>query len=515
MILKEIKRVEDLTEDDIIFSNIGNLSKLSARVNDKIIKALKQGGVSHIPVINNYTNMPHEKLVSMVNEELLENEINFLKEDLVQALKDVYRPFSEKDKMFMIAGKKSLINLNVLMEEDPDSIYFKEVIEGSFKILPTHKIISIQKLLLEVYDYFDLQRFRNKDGLSNVKRIKKLYLHSVRRDWKFFNGKVKTSGDSVLLHAIDTTIYFLMTIALLNKERAAKDAPRSTTKFFIDKGHYTQFTEFFYDNNIIIQAALGVLLHPMGLMHTTILQNLKDKISLKNKGEEEKYRLKVENLEKGINVSRNLFRMREDISPITKMIINGQRNYLDSKNHLDTKIKRFTHELIRIFCLIDTYDEMVNPIIIKEPVNPLEAVEFLLQNSSKYHWDTGKPDEYLKNKKFDIEMLKIFLKILAPFDYGEILDICTKDCNESLFKVVVFDYNVGVTPILSVIRKKDKCYDIGDVVLNLDSKEIIVKGGRGEVKKSSLKNVNKFELRRNIEELRSHEFDLFNIAIQP
>ncbi|UGQ17012.1 hypothetical protein [Borrelia sp. RT1S] len=509
MILKEIKRIEDLTEDDIIFSNIGNLSKLSARVNDRIIKALKQGSVSHIPVINNYTNMPHEKLISMVNEELLDNEINSLKEDLIQALKDVYKPFSERDKIFVISGKKSLINLNILMEEAPDSIYFKEIIEGSFKILPTHKMISIQKLLLEVYDYFDLQKIRNKNNLSNARTIKKLYLHSIRRDWEFFNGKVKTSGDSVLLHAIDTTIYFLMTIAYLNKERAAKDAPRSTTKFFIDKGHYTQFTEFFYDNSIIIQAALGVLLHPIGLMHTTILQNLKDKISFKNKDAEENYRLKVENLEKSINVSKNLFRLREDISPITKMIINGQRSYLDSKNHLDIKIKRFTHELIRIFCLIDTYDEMVNPITIKEPVNPLEAIEFLLQNSSKYHWDTGKPNEYLKNKKFDAKMLKIFLKILAPFDYGEILDICTKDCNESLFKVVVCDYKMGMMPILSVIRKKDKAYNIGDVVLNLDSKEIIVKGEKGEIKKSSLKNVSKFELKRNIEELRSHEFNLF------
>ena len=71
--------------------------------------------------------------------------------------------------------------------------------------------------------------------------------------------------------------------------------------------------------------------------------------------------------------------MREDISPITKMIINGQKNYLNSKSHTDIKIKKFTHELIRIFCVIDTYDEMVNPITIKEPVNPLEAIEFLFQ----------------------------------------------------------------------------------------------------------------------------------------
>ena len=64
-------------------------------------------------------------------------------------------------------------------------------------------------------------------------------------------------------------------------------------------------------------------------------------------------------------------------------------------------------------------------------------------------------------------------------------------------------------PILSVIKKKDKSYNIGDVLLNLESKEIIIKGQNGEIKKSPLKNINKFELKRNIEELKSNEFNIF------
>ncbi|AHH03169.1 Hypothetical protein BHY_0218 [Borrelia nietonii YOR] len=145
MILKEIKKVEDLTEKDIIFSKIGNLAKLSTRVNEKIIELLNKGNVSHIPVINNHENIPHEKLINTVNEELLNNEIDSFKEELIEALRDIYKPFSEKDKMFTITGRKTLINLNTLMEREPDPIYFKEIIEGSFKILPKHKIISIQK----------------------------------------------------------------------------------------------------------------------------------------------------------------------------------------------------------------------------------------------------------------------------------------------------------------------------------------------------------------------------------
>ncbi|UPA11896.1 hypothetical protein [Borrelia venezuelensis] len=508
MIFKEIKKVEDLTEKDIIFSNIGNMAKLSTRVNEKIITFLNKGNVLHIPVINNYENIPHDKLINTINEEILNNEINSLKEELIEALKDIYKPFSEKDKMFTISGRKTLINLNTLMEKEPDPIYLKEIIEGSFKILPKHKIISIQKILLKIYDYFDFQKIIDKDNLNNTKTIKKLYLHSIRRDYEFCREQVKTEGDSILIHAIDTTIYFLTTIAQLNKERAAKDAPRSTSKFFIDKSHYTEFTEFFYDNDIILQAALGVLLHPIGLMHITILQKLREKISLKNKDTKEKYMSKIEILEKSINISKNLFRMREDISAITKMIINGQKSYLNIKNRAETTTKKFTHELIRIFCIIDTYDEMVNPIIIKEPVNPLEAIKFLAENSEQYYWTKDNPEEYLKNKKFDVEMLKNFLKVLAPFDYGTIVDVYIKDCNEPLFKAVVLKYTIGILPIMSIIKHKDKSYKIGDILLNLESREIIIKGQNGEIKTSPFKNTDQFELRHNIEELKSDEFQL-------
>ncbi|AHH08166.1 hypothetical protein baBA2_000197 [Borrelia anserina] len=513
MIFKEIKKVENLTEEDIIFSNIGNLAKLSTRVNEKIIKFLNKGNVSHIHVINNYNNIPHETLINTINKELLNNEINLLKDELKEALKDIYKPFSEKDKIFTIAGRKTIINLNTLMEKEPDPIYYKEIIEGSFKILPRHKIISIQKILLKIYDYFDFQKTINSDNFHNKKKIKKLYLHSIRRDYEFFRGQIKTEGDSILTHAIDTMIYFLITIAQLNKERAAKDAPRSTSKFFINKSNYTEFTEFFYDNDTILQAALGVLLHPIGLMHTTILQKLSEKISFKNKATKEKYFSKIDILEKSINISKNLFRMREDISAITKMIINGQKNYLNIKNSTELITKKFTHELVRIFCIIDAYDEMVNPIIIKEPVNPLEAIEFLKKNSEKYYWDKDKIEKYSKNKRFDSEMLKNFLKILAPFDYGTILNVCTKDCNEPLFKAVVLEYTTGILPILSIIKQNDKSYKIGDIILNLDSKETIIKGQNGNIKKNPIKNTDKLELRHNIEELKSDELQ-FLTSIQ-
>ncbi len=78
-----------------------------------------------------------------------------------------------------------------------------------------------------------------------IKNFKKLYLYSARRDYEFFKGKVKTEGDSILLHSVDTTIYFLITIANLNKIRSLKNAPRSTIKFFLIKLNITNLQNFF------------------------------------------------------------------------------------------------------------------------------------------------------------------------------------------------------------------------------------------------------------------------------
>ncbi len=173
-------------------------------------------------------------------------------------------------------------------------------------------------------------------------------------------------------------------------------------KFFLDKTEYTEFTEFFYSEDMILQAALGSLLHSIGLMHITILENIGNKISLKDKNLKEQHKLKIEYLEKSINIAKNLFRIREDISAITKMIINGQKDYLDATGYPQLKINKFIHELVRIFCIIDTYDELVNPIIIKESANPLETVKFLIENSGKYYWNRKEPNEQEKTKNLTL-----------------------------------------------------------------------------------------------------------------
>ncbi len=40
MILKKIKQIKDLNQQDVIFARIGNLSKLGTRVNEKLLKYL-------------------------------------------------------------------------------------------------------------------------------------------------------------------------------------------------------------------------------------------------------------------------------------------------------------------------------------------------------------------------------------------------------------------------------------------------------------------------------------------
>lgn len=508
MILKEIKQIQDLNEQDTISARIGNLSKLGTKVNEKIIKILAKGNTPYIPVLKKEENVSYEDLIKKINEEILNDDLNYLREKLIDNLKDVYKPFKEDDPIFFTKGKKPLMKINTLMEVEPNQIYWKEILEGSLKILPRHKITSLQKILLEIYRYFDVQKLRTKENLKDKKTLKKLYLYSARRDYEFFKGKIKTEGDSILLHSVDTTIYFLITIANLNKIRALKNAPRSTIKFFLDKTEYTEFTEFFYAEDMIIQAALGSLLHSIGLMHITILENIGNKISLKDKNLKEQHKLKIEHLEKNINIAKNLFRIREDISAITKMIINGQKEYLDATGYPQLKINKFIHELIRIFCIIDTYDELVNPIIIKESANPLEAIKFLIENSGKYYWSRKEPDEQTKNKKFDIKMLENFLTILAPFDYGQIVNVNKKDNNENLFQAAVIEYKMSIMPNLSIINKNNQTYKIEEIIMDLENKEILIKDTNGSYKKNPLKNVDDFVIKNNIPELNKNEIQL-------
>ncbi len=80
-----------------------------------------------------------------INEEILNDDLNYLREKLIDNLKDVYKPFKEDDPIFITKGKKPLMKINTLMETEPNQIYWKEILEGSFKILPRHKITSLQK----------------------------------------------------------------------------------------------------------------------------------------------------------------------------------------------------------------------------------------------------------------------------------------------------------------------------------------------------------------------------------
>ncbi len=63
MILKEIKQIKDLSEQDIIFSRIGNLSKLGTRINEKIIKILSKGNTPYIPVLKKEEDESYENLI--------------------------------------------------------------------------------------------------------------------------------------------------------------------------------------------------------------------------------------------------------------------------------------------------------------------------------------------------------------------------------------------------------------------------------------------------------------------
>lgn len=110
MILKKIKQIKDLNQQDIIFARIGNLSKLGTRVNEKIIKILNKGNTPYIPVLKKEEDVSYEDLIKKINEEILNDDLSYLREKLIDNLKDVYKPFKEDDPIFLPKGKTTYEN---------------------------------------------------------------------------------------------------------------------------------------------------------------------------------------------------------------------------------------------------------------------------------------------------------------------------------------------------------------------------------------------------------------------
>lgn len=104
MILKEIKQIKDLSEQDIIFSRIGNLSKLGTRINEKSLKYFPKA-IRHTFLYLKRRRWIIWRPDKKINEEILNDDLNYLREKLIDNLKDVYKPFKEDDPIFITKGK--------------------------------------------------------------------------------------------------------------------------------------------------------------------------------------------------------------------------------------------------------------------------------------------------------------------------------------------------------------------------------------------------------------------------
>ncbi len=105
-------------------------------------------------------------------------------------------------------------------------------------------------------------------------------------------------------------------------------------------------------------------------------------------------------------------------------------------------------------------------------------------------------------------MLENFLTILAPFDYGQIVDVNKKNNNENLFQAAVLEYKMSIAPNLSIINKKNQTYKIEEIIMDLENKEILIKDANGNYKKNPLNNVDDFVIKNSIPELNKNEIQL-------
>lgn len=479
-ILIEKIKIEDLKQGDILFQKVGKMSKEGYISDSKIISTLKKHQTPSIYVLknNNEKELPSEDIKEILqNVNTDEETISEIKEDLLEILRTIYLPFSEENDLFDTKKKKKQISYKDLFEIKIDSLYEHDVEAGSQAILPPHKLLKLQKILVDAFNYFNFFSVRGEEGNETKNTMPRQNFSSLRLKNIYHpkQEKIEILGDALIWHAIDTSLYFMATLVNINKIRQGKGKPLSSMKYFVENNNLGQEEEFCYRSDFIINAVLGSLLAPLGFMHKAYLKIINDISSLSES--KANYQENIALVKKASLVAFNLVRNREDISAITKLIIRKQGIFQNGQGSNHLKDKTPLHEFVRLYQSINLYDFLTNPFLPFNPFSRQEVIEYLKEESEPY----SEEDESkgLLHKPLDKNMLDNFLLILAPFPLNEIVEVFDRKLPEHfIYKAFILNYNNNEPiPIISVIfdYSKDKNIEKEDFLLDLPHNKLLLK----------------------------------------
>ena len=491
----ERKILDRLDYNDFFYLDAGNFIKAGQKVENNAI-ALRKFNVSLVTVINpteeeqkqNRDSKIPDFIQHFIENKASENNEKY-KTRLKEILTGIYVPFIEKDQAFNIPGKKNYLSDNELLTRKLETINIEQVAAGSSRLINKYKLkfaVDIIKQIQVSYHRLKPLEVGQKENHNVMKRI---HVNSIRLNSYYEDNHFRIMGDSLINQAIDISLLYLHTFTNINKKRILEERPISNSRFDPSKrksleGIY-QYTEDF-----ITEATIGILLHNIGYAHQKVHQIISGKPIL-NLGKiiDDK---KIKYIQSSLNVGKHLLD-REDISSISRLICTMQKDYPDGTGFPSPNENRYLYEFVRLFQIIQFYDNMTNPIISRYPYSRMDVIEYMKNNSGEYKYSG---ESYIPQPLFDSELLNEFLSVLAPYEKMEKVYLYEKgEHNHLLYVGKVVSYPNSYEPLISILKdeREGKEYKDGSIFIHIPSSSMIIKKNK-KVEKIKLPWISRIEI---------------------
>ena len=468
----EFKSLDRLKTEDVLFNDAGNLLKAGKEISERIIREFANHKVLSTPTISpSYEEREQDAIYETtageqtVVQRTIQDHENTRFKELRRRVKEkvisFYVPFVESESIFATRGKKKQISKDMLLEKDPGPLYRDDINAGSRAILKPSDMSFINEILKQIYSQIDHRSYLSPETRKGKDVIQRVHLSSIRLHSLYDHARLRVVGDATTWQAVDTALLFLFTMTNLNKKRAEKGCPLAEARFDPDQPVGLDM-EVRYAPGRILDATVGIFLGNLGYSHKSIHPLIPITTLLDKNDPRDKKRIRV--LQRSGYVSSHLLG-RMDISSVSRMMCLMRRRYPDGTGFPPLNENRFLHEFVRLYQIIDFYDEMTRPVLFTAPFSRMEVIDYMLQHSGEYRYSLGR---FSPQPRFDAKLLSEFLQILKPFEVNEKVYLYPKGLrNEYLFVGRVFSYADSFIPLISILKdeKRNKNYRFGDLVI--------------------------------------------------
>ncbi len=480
----EIKSLDRIKTGDRLLVDAGAFAKAGRPIDEKVIDLLVRHKVVYVPTIaptyEERQVLRHKGLddASIIEKELESRltSIDKLRFKMIDKLKSIYIPYSEKDSVFQIRGKKKQMAKEILLEMEPGILYQPEIDAGSHILISTNHLKYLKDCLFSYNSIIEKMTVRDTDTRGQKNLIPRQLFHTVRLHSYYGGDKVSSIGDAIPWQTLDIASMFLVVMNNINKKRILQGLPLSEQRFDVDKS-VDRETIFQYREELLVDAAMGILLSEIGFYQEKVHRVLSQRPVLGSPGFTGREQILL--LQKAINVSKNLFRNRSDISAISRIMITMQKEYPDGTGFPYLNENRFVHEFIRLFQIIHFYDEMTTPVLGSTMFPKNDVIKFMQANSGPYNYSK---DKFMSGARFDASLLEEFLNIVKPWDKGEKVSLYAEASrNHRVFVGRVFSYADTHIPLISILKdeRTGRKYSYGSMLFHIPGATVInMKGGK-------------------------------------